>query len=613
MKKKPVIIEMNNDSDLEKIEEDIFKAAEKSGKKNVIVNIITYPVRKVKHRWNIHYKFNKKHLVLDIFIFLAFCFLVGLNIFWVMGGFNYLSDKIDLQVSLNGEAKAGGLATFVIDYGNKNKFKLIETVLSVELPRNFILENVSRQDFDQVHHILKINELESGAHGQLLLTGRLWQDYGTEGTVRVGLNYFKTDSRGEKLWGQFTKTGVFNYVVKSSLVAWSDDLAGELFAGEVVSWNFAVKNNAEDWPLDNLRLVKVFPENLFASELSEQFALHSGEIKNFHSEFVLPNELSKLTFGYDLYLEDLEHKILLNKVKKEVVLKSSPLVLEIISDKILIMPGDKVSFKTDIENTADDDLANSEISLNFVGGFWNLENREPQIGRVDGQTLLLTSNDWPELAYLESGKKTEKELVVPTWINDINGRNILSVESLVKIKINNREVVLKSAQAQIKLKSNLGLLAYPVYFAKTGDQLGRGPLPARVGEETKYWFLVRLVNDLNEAGEVQVKMQLDPRVKFTGNSSVPVGEPIIFDNETNSITWKMKSVPIKENNLGFAIELSITPDKNDLGKYPNLIVGSEISGLDLSTNEMISKSYGAVTTELMNDEKGQLKDAPVGR
>ena len=44
-------INIDAPDDLEKIEEDIIRAAEKAGKKNVIVNIFTYPHKKLKKRW----------------------------------------------------------------------------------------------------------------------------------------------------------------------------------------------------------------------------------------------------------------------------------------------------------------------------------------------------------------------------------------------------------------------------------------------------------------------------------------------------------------------------------------------------------------------------------
>ena len=87
-------INIESNDDLEKIEEEIIKAAEKSGKKNVIVNIFSYPHEKLKKRWQVRYKFNKKHLVMDAIIAGIVLTMIGLNVFWLYGGFHYFSDNL---------------------------------------------------------------------------------------------------------------------------------------------------------------------------------------------------------------------------------------------------------------------------------------------------------------------------------------------------------------------------------------------------------------------------------------------------------------------------------------------------------------------------------------
>ena len=94
------IYNLEADDDLEKIEEDILTAANKAGKKNVIVNIFSYPHKKLKKRWNVRYKFNIKHLYFDLTVIAGILVLIALNIFWLYGGFHYFFNKLDMNVEI---------------------------------------------------------------------------------------------------------------------------------------------------------------------------------------------------------------------------------------------------------------------------------------------------------------------------------------------------------------------------------------------------------------------------------------------------------------------------------------------------------------------------------
>ena len=68
--------------------------------------------------------------------------------------------------------------------------------------------------------------------------------------------------------------------------------------------------------------------------------------------------------------------------------------------------------------------------------------------------------------------------------SDFNLRMTLWTSNLFE----SRETIIENEPILIRLNSNLAVQVYPMYYAPTGDQLGRGPLPPKVGETTKYWI-----------------------------------------------------------------------------------------------------------------------------
>src|SRR3989339_1275384 len=166
MTKTDKIIDVNTNENLEQIEEDIIEAADKAGKKNIIVNIFSAPREKLKRRWEVRYKFNKKHLVMDILIALGVLFLIGLNIFWAYGGFHYFFNRLDFSAQLTNEkVVSGATSEIVVQYNNRNKFEIEEAVLSLTFPKYFVLESVDRENYDALNNILVLGDLAPGANG----------------------------------------------------------------------------------------------------------------------------------------------------------------------------------------------------------------------------------------------------------------------------------------------------------------------------------------------------------------------------------------------------------------------------------------------------------------
>ncbi|MBU3935755.1 hypothetical protein KJ909_03720, partial [Patescibacteria group bacterium] len=245
MGKKIKTFEVDSSSDdLEKIEEDIIKAANKAGKKNVIVNIITYPHKRLKQRWHVRYKFNKKHLVMDLLIAAGVLVLIGLNIFWFWGGFHYFADNFQLSVSGPNEALISGQETvFQVDYSNENKFPLQDVNLSFKYEGYFELLDVSAAGYDFNHNTLRLGDLGSGANGKILIKARTFGSIGEDYNLVVNSSFYKTDKKGERLWGQFSKTKFSRYNIGSSFLVLTTDAPAQMIKNQKIEITGEIANN----------------------------------------------------------------------------------------------------------------------------------------------------------------------------------------------------------------------------------------------------------------------------------------------------------------------------------------------------------------------------------
>lgn len=142
------------------------------------------------------------------------------------------------------------------------------------------------------------------------------------------------------------------------------------------------------------------------------------------------------------------------------------------------------------------------------------------------------------------------------------------------------------------------------YRSSAGDQLGVGPHPPRVGEETRYWVFWTVGPVDNALHNVTVETNLPPGVTATGNVSTAEGGAFTFTG--SKVTWTLPRVgpefaetPVTQVTTGF--EISVIPQPNQAGSVLTLIQGSSARATDLQTTLVFEASSDAKTTQLPED------------
>jgi len=533
-----------------------------------------------------------------------------------MGGARYFFNKLDVSVTTqNTEIKSGQTVDFSVKYDNKNNYQLEDVVLSFNFPENFILDTVDRSDFDSDHNIIKIGDLPPGANGNFTVTGQVVGSLDQEQNFYVNLNYYKTDKRGERLWGQFDTNGFANYSINSSYLELGWQPIGKVLNNQTFTWQMYVINNSsksENISFENITIKPVFDEDSVMPIGKETITIKKllpGERVDSQLQAKINSEESSLDLKA-LVFQDVDVLQAKNSETLE-ILQPNFEVNHSPSHKGAITPGETVDFTLTYDNKGDFSLEDVTITVFFEGDYWDINKYTGELGTVVKNAIVFTSSDISKLKLLQPNEKGQINFSIKT--KSYANSQDLDLRSHVQLRyrVNGVSGLINTSYRKSQLNSNLSMQIYPMYFAKTGDQLGRGPIPPYVGEETKYWVFGKIINDIHDVDNVKFSAKLPFNVVWTDKSNVPVGDAISYDATSKTVSWQISKIPSSNGNFGLAFELAIIPTAPQRATFPTLLSNITISGTDSVTGESIEKNLGNISTRLIYDERGKLRDGAV--
>lgn len=132
------------------------------------------------------------------------------------------------------------------------------------------------------------------------------------------------------------------------------------------------------------------------------------------------------------------------------------------------------------------------------------------------------------------------------------------------------------------------------YFSTTGDQLGVGPHPPRIGEVTSYWIFWRLGPAPSATKEMRIQAKLAPGVVRTGGFSASIGTQAASGAET--IDWRIPQLE-RGQIADFGMEIQTEPTSDQVGKVLPLLSTSTVVGFSQKIEA------APLTTWLKTDQK----------
>lgn len=555
-------------------------------------------------RYHGQYAHAKKLFVIDIGLFAAtFVLFVSTIyfIFWNPG----LTDQIDLGISFgDGRVLSGQEVKVVLDYKNRSKYILKDSVLAVHLPEGFVIDrgltpnNILRDD-----NTIDLQNLRPGATGQQTIYGRLWVEPKTDYRVTALLSYLPENSGSRE-----QKIGLHILNLPDSILTASIDIATTTFAGTRLPFTYKLKNTS-DYRLTNLKFNFDFPGGVTITSSSPSNDLQKDDEKTIFGEVIVPRKTDQFILKISATADINNHPITILNTETKVKNYSPEIgIAAKTADATFVEPKQVLNASLKWQNYGQLELSNESIHIAFTPGTVDLKTTAKENGfETDGKDLIITPKERTALFNGTPSATDEfnfKVFLLPTFTlnNSENAKFQIIPRFVAEIKeLPGQIFTVYGANAELPMATELNLSAQARYYSDDGDQLGRGPLPLQADETTKYWIFIRVINTTNAVRDAVMSATLPSGVKFAGQQSVTIGPSIVYNDATGDLNWKFYALPANSQ-TGLYFEVAVTPSAEQLNKNINLLTDLKFSATDKITGKQFNLTQNIVTNQLpLND------------
>lgn len=209
---------------------------------------------------------------------------------------------------------------------------------------------------------------------------------------------------------------------------------------------------------------------------------------------------------------------------------------------------------------------------------------------------LMPGDSGERTAYVRVLDPISQYVVNPTLRVTPTGRFSVEVDDVTDAEI-------AGAGVERKIAGAASVRAAARFFTNEGDQIGRGPLPPKVGSATRYWIFASLSTGATELQGGTLSFSLPNGVAWTGRAAATVGsEPAI---EGERLVWRVGTVAPHAGVLfeapSISFEVALTPTAAQVGTSPLLVSQIAFTGTDAWTGADLSSNQPGLTTQLPGD------------
>ncbi len=567
--------------------------------------------------------------LLLILAFLAAVSWVGFAIFNKSGGKN---NGIKLEIEAPKETAAGAEITYLIKYKNLEETSLQKMELSVHYPEGFIFSSSSPQTQNEPHTLWQLGSLEKGGSGQVEIKGRLVGELADEKILTATFAYWPENFNSE-----FQADTTFTTKITSSVISFEITGPNQLLEDKDVEYLIKYKNESDD-ELKDIRLKITYPEDFVFNSVSpkpekrDEEKRHLDDIwlisklaKNESGEIKIKGKLvvasqAELVLKVEAEMKDNNGEYFLQQ-KKDFVTKvlsqsvSLKLVVNGSSDSATVNLGETLSYSLICKNISDQEISDLTItaSLNsFPADLLDWTSlQDEKSGVVKDNKIVWTKKEVPILESLIPGAEATVEWQIKLNRNARADQEQLKIDNYAELAVGKiagekAEFSVKSNLITVKINSDVDLMAAARYFNDDNIAVGSGPLPPKVGETTRYRIYWRLVNTSHELTDVKITATLPDYVGWTGKTNFSKGD-ISYNSSTREIIWGLSRLPVNLKEVSGDFEIAFTPTGDHAEKIIILVPSIKLEATDKETGGKISKTIGALTTDLVNDPNAQGK------
>jgi hypothetical protein len=546
------------------------------------------------------YKFARAVFTADLFL-LGLALLLGIAaLFLFLFSPSSITEKIYYDASVAPrEIISGAPSTLIIRYTNGTKKELRNVTMSIAYPAHFALQEMLIGDAIVENDLIDIGTIPIGGTGSIKIKGVMFGDVGGEQTFRSLMTFTYGD---ENQLAQ--KMAAHTFSPSGSTLKLDLFLPDKVIAEQPISGTIRYSNTGEiDFP--EITIEPEWPAKftfLSASPLSPYSDL------NFHLPSINAGESGEMTFSG--YLGTAEDQITFifhpsftfdeTTYRQETLVHTSPVIpppltAEISIEKESLRPGSTAEITIGYQNNGD--VAIEDILIGFT-------STSPFFTQDSFETL--------GADLLEPGESATISLSVPlrssVYQSEVDIYENLAADlqvfaTYILAEETPQEISYLGPSITVPITTPIILESYARYTMPSGDQIGRGVLPPRVGMTTKYWIFWHIAGTTATLSNIEITGTLGENVEFTGRQSVAHGSAITaYDN---SIHWSSETISPtlspSSQIIGVAFEVAITPEESQIESIPTLMSAIQITGTDTNTGAFVSTYGSNITTNIQND------------
>lgn len=581
-----------------------------------------------KKKYHLKFVHAKKLFLFDLLLLLSTIGLIGLVVFWFVS-----EPTIDGLVSLSITPSTHGTAptvhriasgehlTFTIEYGNQNDVTLKDVNLTLGMPKGFIMETIEpNMRFSSSSNSVTLDSLAPQASGKVTMTGLLFGTPEKQETISASLSY-----RHEGNKKQEQKTAHFLVTLRGSVLKATLNTPAALLARGVTPFSVTLTNTYHhDLPL--LIVPLRFGDGVaIASATTTTGVIQSNE---WRLPSLAPHASATLTgvLATSLSKQSKTHTFTLipimqndtNLFPQEATTKTAAIIHPSIVTKAAwtydgkgVSPGTTVPLVLSLTNDAETAMTNLEIEIPLSEDIVEIQTfLKKNVGIFKKtHTIIRNATTDPSLALLPPKKTITLPLEIPIRSIPVGTDIVLILTPTIRGGIEGIQgsaIEHSVSTPPLSIGTALLLGAEARYYTNEGDQLGRGPLPPKIGKETTYWIMTTIKNTSNGVSNLYVSAMIPEGVAWTGKTSVNHGKAPTFDNATRVVSWSLSSLLAHET-AGISFEIGWTPEATDSDTALPLLSAITLTAHDSFIDTNIVRTHPPLDTSLPKDALAKKK------
>lgn len=564
-----------------------------------------------KHWFDKHYsgkyKFDRAVFSFDLALIGSVISLFLIALFLILVPPKQFRDDISFRATVAPhEVVSGASSTLVITYQNNTNEPLRNPKLTLLFPKHFLLQSVSSDETNTKTQNISLRDIPVNGTGAVHVQGVMFGDVGGEQTFGSTLSF----THGKETDIQDQKTVYYTFSPTRSTLSLDLTLPEQNISSQTMTGTITYKNTG----LIDYKKIQIkpeWPDGFTFKDASVQMQNGSFVVSNIKAGSsgsvhftgklgAVPDQLSfrflpSFTFETDQY-------------KQEVLTKNVPILpaqiqLTQFVETNILTPGTDATFHIIYKHVGKEVLRNVDITFT---------SRDPFIAKQTHRVLnvdTLNPGDEGDLAFQIPIRDSVASSLLTSYENIHVRTNAVARYSLNRLP--NEQLTTSGDELRTPLTTPLNIESFARYTSPGNDQIGRGPLPPRVGQKTSYWIFWNVDGTTNPLQNAIMEGTLPANVSFSGNTTASEDEGVTFDPVTRKITWDIAQIPPTLNPeskvYSVAFEVILTPKTEQIGSPALLLQNTHFQGKDAITGVTQNVSKPNVTTSLQSDTMAKNK------